>query len=73
MEEQKVNSMTDKNGTALNIGDTIKSKNKLLGTIVKVNGVKKIIVRNEFGKITQSLPVREANLANMEKVEELAT
>jgi len=61
--------MVDKNGNLVRVGDTVQNKAGVIGTLTIINGVCKIIIKNEFGRITQSIPCKEINLKLMAKVE----
>ena len=55
----------------LKINDQIKNKSGMVGTVANINGVPKIVVRNESGRITQTIAMRDVNLVHFEKEEVL--
>jgi len=60
--------MKDKNGNILNIGDTIQNKAGLKGKLTNINGMTRIVVRSQSGRITQTMRPSDVNLALVEKV-----
>jgi len=48
----------------LNIGDQYKSKNGFIGTVERINGVNRIVVRNSFGKIFQTVGLSDIDKKN---------
>ena len=51
------------------VGEVYKSKNGLVGHIVKINGVKTLQVVNKLGRITQNIILRKIDLTKFERVE----
>ena len=51
------------------VGDKFKSKNGLIGTVEDFSGVRRLAVRDEFGKITQTINIKKIDLAGFERVE----
>ena len=52
------------------VGEVYKSKNGLVGHIVKINGVKTLQVVNKLGRITQNIILRKIDLTKFERVED---
>lgn len=52
----------------MKIGSKYKSKNGLVGTIENINGVPRLVVKNQNGKITQTISPRKLDLEKFEKV-----
>ena len=60
--------MTDKNNTPLKVGDKIRNKAGMVATLTNINGITRLVVRSNSGRITQTMQPSEVNLALMEKV-----
>ncbi|MCK5537588.1 MAG: hypothetical protein KAI79_12230 [Bacteroidales bacterium] len=53
----------------IKIGDKYKSRNGLVGEVVKLNGVPRLEVRNALGRITQTILLRKIDLSGFKKLE----
>lgn len=52
----------------IKIGDKYKSKNGLIGTIEEINNMRRLVVRDFRGKISQTISLRKVDLAKFERV-----
>ena len=52
------------------VGTKYKSKNGLVGTIERVNGIRRLLVRNNLGIITQTINLTKIDLHKFEEIED---
>ena len=50
------------------IGTKYKSTNGLVGTIEDIHGVKRLVIKNSLGKITQTINLKDIDLNRFTKV-----
>jgi len=51
------------------VGDKYKNRAGTIGIITDVNGVLRLVVKNVYGKITQTISLKNIELSNFEKVD----
>ncbi len=54
----------------IQVGDKYRNKAGAVGVVKETNGVKMLEVRNNLGRITQTIVLRKLNLNNFERVED---
>ena len=50
------------------VGDRFKSKNGQIGEIVDVNGIKRLHIINVYGRVTQTINLKDIDLKKFERI-----